>query len=517
MYDDLAKYFDRLDARAIDPNEMVEIDGRSHRVLDVHKSAQRKRRNKKYRDKNRSAERVRTADWKRAHSDQVKEQKHRVSDRDYHRPFIGVDAEGQDFGGEPVMGGSTGYFMLEGDIEHRGNIYPLHRTILWAAGGWQRLHSSTELASGIGVPTLGKETPWYPLGAPDKRALSSVEIIDWLLDLPAKYDKDHGFPDGVNFGAYAFNYDATQIFADFQRKKVWEITRRRSWKTKKKIKAPVLVGDYAFDYLKSKWLKIWRLRDSDHPKKPKLDKNGNVVLKANGKPKMEIDAIAYICIEDAFGFYQSRFTKAIKPLVSQGYVGKKDYDEIEYMKEHRDEFDQLPFEDIKHYCHRELVCLSKTLTVLRDGFDRTGKPDKPLRVPTWTGAGSPAGALIRMKELKKNHYSPDITVHLENITDQQDHAHLRFIGGRIEPLMQGYAMHRILWLYDIVSAYPSALVQLPSMRDGKWEFHDAFDSQEAAERAALNATILDGFRVKWKFPTWSKKDKRGVPFYPFGY
>ena len=79
---------------------------------------------------------------------------------------------------------------------------------------------------------------------------------------------------------------------------------------------------------------------------------------------MEIDHVGYICVEDSFGFYQSRFTKAIKPLVSQSYIEKKDYDEIEYMKEHRDEFDQLNFDAILHYCHRELVCLSKTLTVL---------------------------------------------------------------------------------------------------------------------------------------------------------
>ena len=157
-------------------------------------------------------------------------------------------------------------------------------------------------------------------------------------------------------------------------------------------------------------MKIWKLRDPDHPYKDKLDKNGNVVYKKNGKPKRELDTIEYICIEDAFGFYQSRFTKAIKPLVSQGYVAKKDYDEVEYMKEHRSEFDHLPFEKIKHYCVREMVCLSKALTVLRDGFDRMGEPEKPLRLRTWTGAGSPAGCLIRNEELKKNHYSPDIVV-----------------------------------------------------------------------------------------------------------
>ena len=146
------------------------------------------------------------------------------------------------------------YFMLEGDIEYQGNIYPLHRTILWAVGGWRRLHTSTELANGIGLPTLKKNALHITLNSEDKRALASVESIEWLLTLPGKYDKEHGFPDGVNFGSYAFNYDVTQILADFPRKKVWEISRKKSFKTGRKTKAPTLVGDYAIDYLKSKWL-----------------------------------------------------------------------------------------------------------------------------------------------------------------------------------------------------------------------------------------------------------------------
>ena len=87
-----------------------------------------------------------------------------------------------------------------------------------------------------------------------------------------KYNKENGFPDGVNLIAFAFNYDVTQILVDFPRSKVWEITRKRSWKSKKRIKTPTLVDEYAIDYLKSKWLKIWKLRDPNHPYKDKLDK-----------------------------------------------------------------------------------------------------------------------------------------------------------------------------------------------------------------------------------------------------
>lgn len=180
MHDDLAKYFDRLDARAIDPNETIEIDGRSRRVIDVYKANQRKRHNKKYRDKDRTAERTRTAARKAANPDKVIAQRGRAADRNYHRPFIGIDAEGQNFPGDDRF-------------DKQGNVYPLHRTILWGAGGWQRLHTSTELANGIGATTLGKECPSYFLGFEDKRALDPVDIIEWLLALPEKYNNANWF------------------------------------------------------------------------------------------------------------------------------------------------------------------------------------------------------------------------------------------------------------------------------------------------------------------------------------
>ncbi|MFZ0494422.1 MAG: DNA polymerase [Methylocella sp.] len=505
----LEEYFERLKARSFDPNERIEIDGKLRRAADVYQEGLHRRRQAKYGAKNRDAERARVAAWrtensdkvtawKDANSDKIKAQRNRAADRSYHRPFIAIDAEGQNF---------QGY----NEIDKQGNVYPLHRTTLWGAGGWQRLYNSTELAAGIGLPALGKECSSYFLEAEQGEFIDPINIIEWLLELPNKYNRDNGFPHDVNFAAYSFNYDATQILLGFLRSKVWEITSKRSWKTKKRIKTATWVDEYAIDYLKSKWLKIWKLRDPDHPMKDKLDRNGDVKLKKNGKPEREIDAVAYICIEDAFGFYQKKFTGAIKPLVSQGYIEKKDYDEIEYMKEHRKEFDNLPAEEIKHYCNRELVCLSKALTVLRDGFDRMG-----IRLRTWTGAGSPAGALIRKYKLKETHYSPDIVVADKSMSPQQRQAHHAMIGGNIQAIQQGYAMSRELFLYDIVGAYPAAMMLLPSMREGTWKPHDEINPKQI-EQDAIASNILSMFRVKWKFPMYSQKDKRGMPFFPFPY
>jgi hypothetical protein len=87
--------------------------------------------------------------------------------------------------------------------------------------------------------------------------------------------------------------------------------------------------------------------------------------------------------------------------------------------------------------------------------------------------------------------------------------------------MQGKALDRKLWLYDIASAYPSAMLLLPSMRDGEWKFHGELAND--IEQTVPQVNILSTFRLKWKFP---RKDatvcpkllnQRLIPFYPFPY
>jgi len=428
----------------------------------------------------------------------VKRKEKRRNDRNYHRPFVAIDAEGMTIPGHDIVVPHKEP-LVDGSVAIRETVYPEHRTILWGAQGWRRTYSSTELDDNPASPrTDGAETEAQWLGHDDKRPLPSLEILDWLTSLPGKFGPDQGFPDGVNFVGFGFSYDANQLFKDLPYEKVWEITRKRSFKTKRKFKAPVLFDTYMIDYLKGKHLKIWKLRDRDNPYHWVIDKNGN--------PKREPDSIARIEIEDTFGFYQSAFVHATESLIGQGYLAKEDHDTITKNKKERPNFDTIPFPQIKHYCHLELVALSKALTVLRDGFDRMD-----IHLRDWTGAGSAAGALIRKQELKDRHYSPDIAA--KNPSPQQMQAHHAFFGGRIELLKQGYAAEKDLWQYDIASAYPSAMLELPSMRDGRWVKHGTLtDILNTSQRS----NILSMFRVKWSFPEKSGNLHR-IPFYPLPY
>jgi hypothetical protein len=512
------------------------------------------------------------------YSDKAREKREAEQDARYHRPFIAIDAEGRSYKGRDLSDGL-------------GNKYPLHRMVLLGAAGWVRSKEADA------QKTDGKETPAYWLKHDDESPLDDIaEKFEFLLSLPDKFGPEQGFEHGVRFVIFAGNYDVTQFFIglealapkDRKNPKLWALGKlrqicRNRMASGLKTNAPCVIGPYAVKYLKSKTFELWKLRDPEKPWRDVLDENRKPVLKNNGKPVKELDTVAHIKIEDTFGFYQKAFVKVTEGLVNQGYVSKEDHDEIAKHKGMRDEFDRVPMAEIQAYCHRELIALSKALTVLWDGFDRMGLSiDKAIRLQSAAGAGAAAAALIRAVKLKE-HYSPDIAV--KNITPQQEHAHHAFFAGRIEQIKQGNAAKRALYMYDRVSAFPTGMLEDPSMKDGKWNADrelvstcffeapwdeaaeelerelergtwadfspflanlelanfEAFASHDLPDGASVidgndstslspcavnhttiekrvnDANILSMFSIKWKFPVWSQKFKRHVPFNPFPY
>ena len=97
---------------------------------------------------------------------------------------------------------------------------------------------------------------------------------------------------------------------------------------------------------------------------------------------------------------------------------------------------------------------------LRIGFERMG-----LHLRHWHGAGAAASALIESQKLKM-HYGHDIAA--SNISPQQTAAHHAYYGGRIELLQQGFIERASLHVYDIASAYPTAMIDFPSLVSGEW-------------------------------------------------
>jgi hypothetical protein len=432
--------------------------------------------------------------WKENNPDAVTNHRKKQDTDKRHRPFVSIDAEGMDYAGE--------------DIINNGVTYPKHRTFLWGAKGWNRKHAASVLEKDPSLSLVeGEDTQAHWLGTTDKRPLSSVEILEWLVSLPEKFGPESGYPDGVNFVSFSFGYDATQLCADIPYGKGRQIANRKEPGKPRRRSGYIFYKNFAIKYMKGKTLEIKRLRDEREPYKEWLE--GGVV-------KKELDCDAYICIYDVFGFFQTSFVQAVKNLIKPGYIKEEDWQAVETMKKERDEFASVPFEEIKHYCELELTMLAKECTVLRDGFDKLplGNGKHGIHLQRWSGSGSAAGAFLRAIDLPKKHYSPDIATN--NISTQQLRAHHAFVGGRIELLRQGYAEDQPLWVYDIASAYPYICTQLPSMRDGTWEHGGELSFRELVDRTP---SIISMFRVRWNFPLASigRKPNLAIPFYPFPY
>lgn len=141
-------------------------------------------------------------------------QKSRARHRNYHKPFVAIDFEGQDYPGD--------------DREYLNTNYIKHRAFLMGAAGCKRLHDSVTLArvrhtDKARFDAMAKEFEtldfdWF--GNEDKGPLRSGEIMHRLLSLPEKYGD-------VNFIMFVFSYDITQVLADVPRSIVWEICKRK--------------------------------------------------------------------------------------------------------------------------------------------------------------------------------------------------------------------------------------------------------------------------------------------------
>lgn len=430
--------------------------------------------------------------WKEKNPDAVTKHRKKQDTDEYHRPFVAIDAEGMDYAGE--------------DIIDNGVTYPKHRTFLWGAKGWNRKHAASVLEKDPSLSLVeGGDTQAHWLGTLDKKPLRSVEILEWLVSLPEKFGPESGYPNGVNFVSFSFGYDATQICADIPYGKGREIANRKEPGEARRRSGYIWYKNYLIKYTKGKKLEIKRLRDEREPRKQWLK---------DGVVESDWDCDAYICIYDVFGFFQSSFVKAVENLIRPGYIKKEDWEEVKTMKGEREEFANVSLDAIKLYCERELTMLAKECTVLRDGFDKLplGKGEAGIRLKSWSGAGSAAGAFLRAIDLPKKHYSADIAT--DNISVQQLRAHHAFFGGRIELLRQGYAKDQPLWVYDIASAYPFICTQLPSMRDGIWEHGDKLSFEELKIKSP---SILSMFCVRWNFPQTSMEHDLQIPFFPFPY
>jgi hypothetical protein len=121
----------------------------------------------------------------------------------------------------------------------------------------------------------------------------------------------------------------------------------------------------------------------------------------------------------------------------------------------------LPMDEVVGYQGMELRILCRMMDKLRQTTDSLG-----LDLPHWQGAGSISMAMAN-KHRARDFYP---SIKAVNYLPVQEWAHHCFAGGRIEMIMQGRVLTRdaarqtkMIYGYDITSAYPSKQFVLPAM------------------------------------------------------
>ncbi len=409
---------------------------------------------------------------------------HRVNARPVGGHFVIVDSEGVILNEERIPATRT-----------RGKETRIfQRTCLWMAGG----------AEGYENQVLE-----------DESGLSSARIFEWLLSLPRKFASRDPHGRQATFGAYGASYDRAQIVADLPNAKVWELHTRKKWWLREKglpdeerQQSIVLWDRYAIGGKARKNIVLYKLRNPARWWK-------------RIKGRKVIDYVERIEIFDVIGFFQSSLLKAIET-----FPGVVTPHELEILKRGKADRGHVTKENVRDkmpglrlYTANELKATARMMELVRKTLE-TAIPGRPIKLKKWWGAGAVAQALL------KDYLGEDARAKLGDIktplaSQEEDERRplewgLRaFFGGRGELLKQGLTWD-ILHLYDIASAYPAQIAQLPSMEGGKWVYRKNPTREEIEQSNTLSMLRVEthNFRFDLPFYPFPFRTKNGAIMFP---
>ncbi|HEV2317309.1 MAG TPA: DNA polymerase [Thermoplasmata archaeon] len=250
--------------------------------------------------------------------------------------------------------------------------------------------------------------------------------------------------------SFAFDYDVNNIIKDLPREKLVRLWKEREVKW----------GAYRLEWMPRKWFQV-----------SEVNRETNRTIKGTS-----------VRIYDIYGFFQSGFVKAC-----EDWLGKRDPDLriVRKWKRRRPTFKPEDLPSLREYNAAELRLMVRLAQALKAAFDAAGIP-----LTQYYGPGASATTYlgqIGAKAFIDRHQPVEVET-------AGRHA---YIGGRIEVPVYG-EIPGPLYRYDLNSAYPSAIVDLPNLTNGRW-------IQDKVYRADLPYSV---YHISWKLPG-------GRPFYPF--
>lgn len=253
------------------------------------------------------------------------------------------------------------------------------------------------------------------IAAGDGNCLSTEECFNLLFKVESR------IPNAIHVG-FGFGYDTNQILNSL---------------SKREIRGLYFANKNGWTY---KW-KDYRIKISP----------GKIFRVSKGIG----DDLQCITIYDTFSFFQRRFIDVVK-----GFFPER-LGEVESGKANRSQFEYSNLDDIIRYCLSENRLLVDILERLRNEFTQRG-----LYLNDWYGPGAVAAASFKKHNIKSA--KGEIPNEVAQVSK------LAYQGGRFELLRAGY-YNGPVWQYDINSAYPSAITNLPDLSNGTWEFVETFE------------------------------------------
>lgn len=198
---------------------------------------------------------------------------------------------------------------------------------------------------------------------------------------------------------------------------------------------------------------------------------------------------------DVWGFFQGTFVGALE---KYGLPVPK---HLARMKRRRSQFEAKDRNAIVRYCADECDLLERLMGLVREHLETAQLPIK-----RWDGAGACAAALLTRESTNASQ-----SVTPPEVRRATQHA---YAGGRIELLQFGHMPRTPIHHYDVVSAYPAALLNVPALNDGEWIHYPP----RASLGGAGNAFYMDGgppdaftlFKIRWSF---TRSHARLYPFF----
>lgn len=259
--------------------------------------------------------------------------------------------------------------------------------------------------------------------------ITSLGSFNFLLELSEAYPK-------ATFVIFAGGYDINHMLMyDFDQETLRRISQGAT------VTVHLNDKEYEIEYRSRKSLTI--RSDLDFYQDKKTGK-----YKSRWKRK--------IILWDVFGFFQENFVGVMAKWLGKNH---RHYELIKRMKLLRGDFENITQSEINAYNAAELETLTELMEKVHEAIERLD-----LKINRWDGAGAVAAAILRKHEVKK-HKSCDL-VPLDPAIDEA--IATAYAGGRIEVCKIGVHNAQV-WDYDINSAYPFVMKDLPCLACGEWE------------------------------------------------